>query len=144
MARVAYLDSSALVKLVLEETESTALRRYLAEEATRVVSSVLAAIEVPRAVRRAEAADFPVADRRARRVVGETVLLELTLELAQEAATAGSTDLRSADAVHLVSAVSLGPQLSAFIAYDGRLCAAAAGVGLPIISPSEAPDPLGP
>ena len=44
-----YLDSSALVKLVVNESESSALRRYLRRRRP-VVSSALARTEVLRAV----------------------------------------------------------------------------------------------
>lgn len=136
MAGVAYLDSSALVKLVLEEPESGALGRFLADEGPRVVSSILAAVEVPRAARRAEPVDEAAAVARAAAVVGEAVLMELTPELAREAAALVRPKLRAADAVHLASALSLGSELSAFVAYDARLLAAAGAAGLPTKSPS--------
>jgi len=135
VAAVVYLDSSALVKLVLAEPESAPLRRYLAEGRLRAVSSILAAVEVPRAVRRAEPAETERAAERAAAVVAETVLLELTLELAQRAALAAPAELHSADAVHLVSAVSLGSELSAFVVYDRRLTEAARRENLPVVSP---------
>lgn len=47
-----YLDSSALVKLVVRESESGALRRFLRRHPSRV-SCALARTEVPRADRRA-------------------------------------------------------------------------------------------
>jgi predicted nucleic acid-binding protein len=45
-----YLDSSAIVKLVVRERESTALRRFLRSYRDRISCS-LAGTEVPRAVR---------------------------------------------------------------------------------------------
>jgi len=45
-----YLDSSAIVKLVVQEAESAALRRYLRSDARRV-SCALARVDVARAVR---------------------------------------------------------------------------------------------
>jgi uncharacterized protein len=47
-----YLDSSALVKLVVLEPESAALREFLRAHALRT-SSALAEVEVPRALKRA-------------------------------------------------------------------------------------------
>ena len=46
-----YLDSSAFVKLVVEETESAALRAYLVNHGARRVSSALLRAEALRAVR---------------------------------------------------------------------------------------------
>jgi len=48
-----YLDSSALLKLLFEESESAALALWIAERAdTPMVSSELAKVEVVRATRR--------------------------------------------------------------------------------------------
>ena len=135
MAGVAYLDSSALVKLVLTEAESEALFRYLTEERPRVVSSILAAVEVPRAIECAEPDEPEAAGNRVSALIGETVLLELTLELANKAAAAAPAELRAADAIHLVSAGSLGRELSSFVAYERRLVAAARAAGLTVVSP---------
>jgi len=41
------------------------------------------------------------------------------------------------DAIHLASALSIRADLSAFLAYDHRLVAAAAGAGLESISPGR-------
>ena len=138
---VAYVDSSALVKLVLEEPESEALLSYLAAARPRVVSSILAAVEVPRAIGRAEPDDVEAARSRAAAVIRETVLLELTLTLAERAAAASPRELRAADAVHLVSALALGSELSAFVAYDRRLLAAARAAGLPATAPRGGAQP---
>jgi predicted nucleic acid-binding protein len=43
--------------------------------------------------------------------------------------------LRSLDALHLASALSIATDLTAFIAYDRRLAAAAAAAGLPTVQP---------
>ena len=67
--RVVYLDASALAKLVVEEAETAALQAYLADRPERV-TSILARVEVARALRRAGA------DRQARL---EAVIEALTL-----------------------------------------------------------------
>ncbi|WP_419862595.1 hypothetical protein [Candidatus Poriferisodalis sp.] len=51
-----YLDSSALVKLIVEESESFALYAWLKQENVRAVSSDLARTETIRAVRRCRSA----------------------------------------------------------------------------------------
>lgn len=45
-------------------------------------------------------------------------------------------ELRSLDAIHLASAGQLGSDLQAFVTYDERLAAAAAGRGLRVIRPA--------
>jgi len=52
-----------------------------------------------------------------------------------EAGDVAGPSLRSQDALHLASALSIATDLSAFIAYDRRLATAAEAAGLPTIRP---------
>lgn len=127
-----YLDSSALVKLIIAEQESRALIRWLAERAELpMVSSVIHRAEVPRAVWRAEPTAFPRSYRQVRGVE-RVALTENVLEVA---ATLAPASLRSLDAIHLASALSVRQDLAAFVAYDKRLLDAAKAAGLPTASP---------
>lgn len=122
-----YLDSSALLKLLVEERESADLEQWIVDRSsTPLVSSVLARVEVVRASRRLNPDAVPAA----RALVAQLDLVPLTTGLIDQAADLGEPALRSLDALHLASALSLGAGLSAFIAYDRRLVAAAAAVGL--------------
>ena len=128
-----YLDSSALVKLALTEPESAALARWLAERAGQpLVSSALHRAEVPRAVWRAEPGALP----RSYRVIRRVARVALTPEVLDNSATLPPQDLGPALAIHLASALALKQDLAAFVAYDERLLAAAAGAGLPVASPA--------
>jgi uncharacterized protein len=132
--RPAYLDSSALLKLVLPERETVALRAALADW-TDWMSSWLSAIECRRAMRRARGS----ASERARM---DHILASCTLIRAEEPALRlaemiGSTDLRSLDAIHLACALSIGDYPDAFITYDDRLASAARALGLNVLSPGE-------
>jgi predicted nucleic acid-binding protein len=129
---VIYLDSSAVLKLLFEEPESDSLVQWLSEHTpTPVVSSELAKVEVVRASRRVD----PGTVSTARALVAQLDLVPLSAELLDQAADLDERSLRSLDAVHLASALSLGADLSAFIAYDDRLVTAAAGVGLDPLRP---------
>jgi uncharacterized protein len=56
-----------------------------------------------------------------------------------DAATAlGPTPLRSLDALHLATALTIREDVGAFVAYDERLAAAAVDHGLPVVSPGIA------
>jgi len=127
---VIYLDSSALVKLVVTEVESTALRRYLRDRVERV-SSALAKVEVIRAVRPHGAA----AVTRARQVLRRVDIIQLDDELLEDAATLDMSVLRSLDAIHLAAARALGDELQAVVTYDERMAAAAARLGLHVDAP---------
>jgi predicted nucleic acid-binding protein len=127
-----YLDSSALVKLVVSEPETEALLLVLAEWPDRV-SSELAAVEVPRAARRASG--DPAVHRRADQVVAGLHLLRLGAAVLKRAAELGPTRLRTLDAIHLSSALEVGADIGAFVAYDADLGRAAAAAGLRLLAP---------
>lgn len=126
-----YLDSSALVKLIVAEAESNALRRYLRRRAARV-SCALARVEVVRAVRPHGGA----AVARARQILLRLDLLHLDDELLEDAATLDGSVLRSLDAIHLAAARTLGDELTAVVTYDERMTAAALRLGLPVSAPA--------
>lgn len=132
MGGLAYLDSSAIVKLVLPEAESPALLALL-REFDGLVSSALAAVEVSRAILRAtpEAAIL----QRARQVLAGFHLLRLDQEVLNAAAELRPETLRTLDALHLASAMTLEGDLTAFVVYDDRLAEAARRTGLQVLSP---------
>jgi len=125
-----YLDSSALVKLVVREVDSAALRRYLRRQ-TRRVSCALARVEVVRAVR----PHGPEAVARARAVLQRIDLLQLDDSLLDAAAALDAVMLRSLDAIHLAAARELRGELSAIVTYDARMAKAAAALGLHVAAP---------
>jgi uncharacterized protein len=128
-----YLDSSALLKLLFEESESAALASWIAERAdTAMVSSELAKVEVVRATRRLDTAVVPAA----RALLSQLDLIPLSGGLIEEATDAGEPLLRTLDAIHLASALSIRNELTAFVAYDTRLLTAAQDAGMEPISPS--------
>lgn len=130
-----YLDSSALLKLLYEERESAALDEWLsARSDVPAVSGELAKVEVVRACRRLNADALP----EARALLASLDLVPLTSDVLHEAADVGETLLRSLDAVHLASALSIREELSAFVAYDLRLGDAARIAGLVLARPGTA------
>jgi predicted nucleic acid-binding protein len=129
---VIYLDSSALVKLAVTEPETAALARWLAERADQpLVSSALHRAEVPRAVWQAEPGALP----RSYRVIKRIAKVALTADVLDNSATLPPQALGPAQAIHLASALALKKDLTAFVAYDERLLAAAADAGLPVAAP---------
>jgi predicted nucleic acid-binding protein len=131
---VIYLDSSALLKLLYEEPESAALAEWLsAHVASPMVSSELAKVEVLRACRRIKADPLPAA----RNLLAQLDLIPLTSDLVEDAADIGEANLRSLDAIHLASAVSIRSDLATFIAYDLRLGGAAVAAGLNLLRPGR-------
>lgn len=128
-----YLDSSALVKLVVAEPESAALLRALAAWPDRL-SSALALTEVPRALRRA---GFGGAERRRARAVLERVaLVDVDRRILATAAALGPPGLRSLDAIHLATALAVREDLAVLVTYDRQLAAAAERAELETLAPA--------
>jgi predicted nucleic acid-binding protein len=129
---VIYLDSSALLKLVHEEPESAALADWLTEQTgSPLLSSELANVEVIRACRRINPDALP----EARALLAGLDLIPLAGTVIATAADVGETTLRSLDAIHLASALSVRDDLATFIAYDHRLGEAASAAGLQLLAP---------
>jgi predicted nucleic acid-binding protein len=129
-ADVWYLDSSALVKTVVEEPETEALMRWLAGK-DRLTACALVRVEVVRAVRVSDPAAVP----RARRAVRTLALIRLDDDLYESAADLEPPLLRSLDALHLAAALGVGPDLAGVVTYDGRLAEGARTLGLPVEAP---------
>ncbi|MBA3305833.1 MAG: type II toxin-antitoxin system VapC family toxin [Thermoleophilaceae bacterium] len=126
-----YLDSSALVKLVLDEPESAALDAYLAGSPLPRASAALARVEVVRAVRPHGDAAVVLA-----REMLETVeLVAVTEPLLDAAAELRDPTLRSLDAIHVAAALVLGEDLAELITYDRQMAAAAETLGIAVASP---------
>lgn len=125
-------NASALVKLVVAEAETDALRAWLVAAESDPVSSDLARTELVRAVRRA-APDRVV---RARVVLDAVTLLEVSTAIFEEAGRLDPVIVRSLDAVHLAAALSLGDDLYAIVTYDDRLAEAARANGVAVVAPN--------
>ncbi|MDV8022013.1 type II toxin-antitoxin system VapC family toxin [Rhodococcus sp. IEGM 1330] len=127
-----YLDSSAVLKLIFDEAESDVLQTWLTERAgVPWVSSELAKIEVVRATRRYAPGSVPTA----RAVVAQMNLVPIDSSATDLAADVGDPMLRTLDAIHLASALSVRDHLTAFVAYGVRLAAAAQAHALTVHAP---------
>lgn len=115
-----YVDSSALVKLVVEEPESAALRRQLRRRAP-LVASALVRTEVVRAV--LPQGDGAVA--RAQVVLSLLDLIRVNDQILRAAGTLLPPEIRSLDAIHLATVVLLRRDVGTLVTYDERMAAAA-------------------
>jgi predicted nucleic acid-binding protein len=141
---VIYLDSAALVKLIRLESATNELTVWLNDRAdTPLLSSALAEVEVPRALRR-------VAPEALTAVAGTLARLyrvEIDASIRADAGSLADPELRTLDAIHLATARAMGTELTAFVSYDRRLLRAAVAIGLPTASPGDgaaAPTPASP
>lgn len=124
-----YLDSSAIVKLVVREAETDALQRFLRSHPDRV-SCALIRVEVPLAVR----AHGTEAVTRAKMTVRRLRLLRLTGPLLDRASNLDAPLLRSLDAIHVAAALRLRVQ-PVVVTYDRRMTDAARALGLEVAAP---------
>ncbi len=126
-----YLDTSAFVKLVVAEEDSAALRAWALDPGVRLVASDLLRTEALRAARR----HSPAALLQTRALLEAMTLMVVTANVCERGAELDPIILRSLDALHLASALTLGDDLQAVVTYDDRLAQACAAHGVPIIAP---------
>lgn len=126
-----YCDASALVKLLLPEAESDALREFVGRSV--VFSSQVAAVEVGRAVRRGTPL---LIDAQIAEGLAHVVLLSLDEGIVERAARLAPASLKALDAIHLATGMRIGHEIRAFVCYDRQLFRAAEAVGLPVVAPA--------
>ncbi len=129
-----YADTSAAIKLLVEETDSRAFAAfYDAHADAEWVSSALLRIEVTRAVARALPALLP----EVRDLLLAFSCVAIDDDIVEGAMNEPDRGLRSLDAIHLATARVFAPELDAIATYDDRLIKAANDAGLATVSPSD-------
>ncbi len=126
-----YIDSSAFVKLVIEETESASVRTFLAASTAPRVSSALLRTESLRSIRHL-GPDALAAVRAGLRSID---LIGIDDRVLDAAGTLEPQVLRTLDAIHLATALAVGDDLQAIVTYDERMVDAARIIGLSTVMP---------
>ncbi len=129
MSGLLYLDASALVKLVLAEHGSDDVLRRV-DAASEIATSAVALVEIRRALRRVDPGRDPA------EVTDRCITVNLDQAIIDAAGDLAPASLRALDAIHVATAMAIGPELDAFVTFDRRQAAAAAAVGLPVDVPS--------
>jgi len=132
-----YLDTSAIVKLVIEEPDTSAVEGAVAH-CEAAFSSRLAVVECARAVARVSSRSALIT---AAEVFEALVLHEVSEAVLERAAALTPSSLRSLDAVHLATALLIEQSNLAFITYDDRLARAAEAQGLTVMQPKRPAHP---
>jgi len=129
-----YIDSSALLKRVFAEAESSELRIFLDEmksQGSIFLTSKLTSVEVARTLRRASLAgrvDNAQWDVNQTRVLDGVDIIGLDPTILNDARYIGGDGLRALDAIHLATAHKAGADM--VIAYDLRLIEACMQAGV--------------
>lgn len=128
-----YVDTSALVKLLVAEPETETFRELLSRH-ERVVTSALSHVELLRVAHRIGPDCVPAATK----ILDSLYLISLSNPIIWAAGNLlpGSA-LRSLDAIHLAAAASM-PDLAAVCTYDERMRFAADHLGLHVVAPGAA------
>lgn len=131
---ILYMDTSALLKRVVIEAESEAVRALLLDRHASgdlLTASSITWLEMWRSLRRAAVVDVGAAVSAALSGVAQFALAESVL---QRARRVGAAELRSFDAIHLASAIAVGADV--LVTYDRRLAESAASAGLEVLAPT--------
>lgn len=131
---IRYVDTSAALKLVVEEAESAVLASTLdvaTAQGERLVASMLLSTELHCAARR-RGSRIPVTSVTA--VLDGLVLVDVDRGDLVRAATS-EWGLRSADAIHLATALRI--EADELVTYDTELAAAAGRAGLGVSAPGR-------
>jgi uncharacterized protein len=126
---IIYAETSAVLKLVVEKQESPTLAAYLsaASQTHSLVASMLLYTELHCAARRRA-----IHGELVNAALGGINLVDLVRsDLMYAAALPGR--LRSADAIHLATAIRL--QVDVLVSYDVELLTAAVDAGINVLSP---------
>jgi predicted nucleic acid-binding protein len=129
---VAYvLDSSALVKLIVNEQHSKNLISWVDGCKQDLFISELARTEVSRAIARVD----PNLIKQFNAIVTRFGVIRVSTQVLTIAAVLSPTTLRTLDAIHLASCVILGDDLTGFVTYDNAQASAATHNKIEVITP---------
>lgn len=130
MTPVWYLDTSAALKLLVDEPESEALARTLDSRQPRPVASLLLETELRRASQRIPELTQAMVTELLRSID----LYELPPSIFREAGLYPGVSLRSLEALHLAAAGRIGAD--AIVTYDRNMAAAALAGGMTVVAPA--------
>ncbi len=126
-----YLDTSALGRILLTESDAPAIKRSLAEY-DKLVSSRLLQLELRRLAFRKNLLDATA------ELLAEVALLSMNELILTASETLSPSTVGTLDAIHLATAVCLSKagELDALMTYDKQLAAGAREHGITVLSPS--------
>lgn len=125
-----YLDTSAALKLVINEDESSALVEAINAERPVLAGSWLLETEMRRAAHRSDV----LTQRHVTDLLDRMDLYQMTAAMFTQAGLLPGRHLRSLDALHLAAALEIG--VDAVVSYDRRMLSAARDMGLAVSSPA--------
>ena len=124
-----YLDSSAILKIIFQEDESTALAKFITEPA---ITSSISRVEVLRTVQRIDPSRVQLAHSELAKInIVEPIpsILTIAENFSHE------VTLRSLDAIHVATLIFLSTATRGLITYDKLMAKNAEQLGLKVLAP---------
>jgi uncharacterized protein len=142
---ILYVDTSALLKLLVREAESEAVETELLQW-SKLATSIVTEVELPRAIARArEERPDAVIDGSVvlQGVLASAAIVPLGAGIVARACDVSPVHVGALDAIHVASAISLGRDLGAVATYDHRMQDALARIKVEVLAPEgpSVPDP---
>lgn len=125
-----YLDTSAALKLLIDEAESESLAQVIDGESPELVACWLLETELRRAAQREPALSQEVVTT----FLDGVNLYAVPASLFREAGLLPGGSLKSLDAIHLAAAVRIG--VDRLVTYDVRMAHSGRHLGLSVIAPA--------
>ena len=125
------VDSSALVKLIVNEPKSQSFSTWLKNCKHDLFVSEIAHTEVARAIARVDAN----VQGQLKNVLERFGTIRVSSQILTIAGVLTPTNLRTLDAIHLASCLILGDDLKGFVTYDSAQADAASHNGITVIAP---------
>lgn len=125
-----YMDASALVTLTIDREHSDELRRFLSKyPGIPMGSSTIGFVETVRTADKVGTFPTLMTD-----LIGSCTEIVLTDEV-RDCAAQLPQRVRTLDALHIASAMSIGEFLTTLVSYDTRMLEVAKSQGLPVAAP---------
>ena len=125
------VDSSAIVKLIVNEPKSQSFSTWLKNCKHDLFVSEIAHTEVARAIAHVDAN----LQGQLKNVLERFGTIRVSSQILTIAGVLTPTNLRTLDAIHLASCLILGDDLKGFVTYDSAQADAASHNGITVIAP---------
>ena len=125
------VDSSAIVKLIVDEPNSQNFGNWLKNCKSELFVSEIAHTEVARAIARVDAN----LHRQLKTVLERFGIIRVSSQILAIASVLAPTKLRTLDAIHLASCLILGDDLDGLVTYDDSQTEAAQQNGITVVAP---------
>ena len=129
-----YIDSSAILKLIVQEEESDAIRSI---SRARFITSEVSRVEVIRTILRHEPKALKTAEGVLKNI---NIVVINSSTLTQAARLPERINIRGFDAIHLAAASKSGLRINFVLTYDKEMAKVAKELGFEVLAPTEIED----